>query len=358
VWPSAVLIRSFRDMKIAVRAMVAASIVAVLVVPAREVQAAPLAAPVRAAATNSPCTEWKFTQPTLSTYHAVTIAHTTAAYVLGPRHPVDAKHAGIVLLHGANGNACSLWWAARLLAGRDYVTVVVGYKNNTLSSSDHAGRSALHWLRTSTHNPWHGHIATEDLAIIGHSLGAHAAADLQQTEHVRTIVALDNLRAYLKADRSSGTTCHDEGPTERIKPVVPALSVGSEQDCYDTDAFDHTANKLSGFLAWLTKSVPVLQATLANSTHRQFTGTADFTKAHQIQLVRTSNYMIMWLNIWLRRHRDVYPRLIAATVAGAPVTAILSGAAGFGSAAYLPADGTWKGKECWDLRKQQCGPTA
>src|SRR5438067_1212049 len=87
-----------------------------------------------AAHASAPCHDWPFTSPSRSVFHAAHIpvpSPTTAvasydADVLRPAKVAQGgRLPGVVLLHGKGGAKCALWWAARLLAGRGYETLVL-----------------------------------------------------------------------------------------------------------------------------------------------------------------------------------------------------------------------------------------
>src|SRR4051812_34429624 len=84
----------------------------------------------------SPCHEWPFTSPAKSIFHKAKIplpAATTGtvgydADILRPKKVGrTTRLPGIVLLHGRGGQKCALWWSARLLAGKNYETVVLTF---------------------------------------------------------------------------------------------------------------------------------------------------------------------------------------------------------------------------------------
>ena len=197
----------------------------------------------------SPCKEWSFTAPAKSIFHKAKIpmlATTTGtvgydADVLRPKKVSrTARLPGIVLLHGKGGQKCALWWAARLLAGKNYETVVLTFPSggpvaDAEASAATATRSATAWLR-SNQNPYHSNLNRHDIALVGHSLGAIAAQDVQQDPslaYIRTIVALDNLRKYLDGDPGGAVTCDPAMLARPITPRVPALGLGSETGCPD-----------------------------------------------------------------------------------------------------------------------------
>ena len=138
---------------------------------------------------SSPCHEWPFTLPSRSVFHAAhipvlsptTVVARYDADVLRPaKVPQGVRLPGVVLLHGRGGAKCALWWAARLLAGRGYETLVLTYPSSgTVAQAEPRGataaRAALAWLRSSA-NPYRSKLKANDLAVMGHSLGVDRRA--------------------------------------------------------------------------------------------------------------------------------------------------------------------------------------
>ena len=58
---------------------------------------------------------------------------------------------GAVLMHGAGGSQCGLWWAARHLAGHGYVSLVLTHAGQ-LAGHEQAVRAGVRWLRSRS-NP-------------------------------------------------------------------------------------------------------------------------------------------------------------------------------------------------------------
>src|SRR4029453_12847615 len=90
---------------------------------------------------------------------------------------------GVVVLHGLGGNKCGLWWAARLLASRRYISLVLSYPEGD-TPADHgpeavkATRSAIKYLRSPA-DPYRGLLLRNDLGLVGHSQGSIGASIVQ-----------------------------------------------------------------------------------------------------------------------------------------------------------------------------------
>jgi pimeloyl-ACP methyl ester carboxylesterase len=308
----------------------------------------------------SPCKEWAFTAPAKSIFHKVKIpvlgsatgAVRYDADVLRPKKVGrSTRLPGIVMLHGKGGQKCALWWAARLLAGKNYETVVLtfpsgGSVTDAEVSAATATRSAIAWLR-SHQNPYRSNLNANDIALVGHSLGAIAAQDVQQATsltYIKTIVALDNLRKYLDGDPGGAVTCDPALLGRPITPRVPALGLGSETGCPD---FPALTDKTTGYKNWRAANVYVEEAVLANTNHPSYAGGTPFNQAHLTQLRHAAYYMVPWLTRWLRNKPALEAALVSQTPFGIPVTQMLTDDTNrpiFTSSAFLPS------KECPELR--------
>ena len=300
---------------------------------------------------------WTFTQPGLSKFKSISIvgAHATDEWIVAPKAapPAGKRYPGAVLLHGGGGNwGTSGGWRA---SSRAVVTSSVPpatYKDQTTGVQ--ASRTALKWLRPTTQG-FRKYLAKNDNALIGYSLGAHVAVEVQQHPtalHLRTIVAIDALRRYVKNDYSAATTCN-AAPSGQVKPVVPVLGLGSETGCWPDPPAHPSEDKLAGFTWWQSHKVPAMQATLANANHGDFSGEIhQGVFAHERQIHNSAYYIVSWLGVFLRANKSLYADLVDQTpgMNAPPITDVLTAKPGYGSAAFLPADGAWPGKICADLR--------
>jgi pimeloyl-ACP methyl ester carboxylesterase len=327
---------------------------------------------VPAGARAAPCPDWSFTAPGASKYHAATIPNASAsghrtlpAIVLRPKKAGKKKLPGVLLLHGRGGNRCALWWAARLLASKGFETLVVTYpsdgpKGSGLESAAATSiKGVLAWFR-STANPYRKNLNRNKLGLVGHSLGALVAADLQQDAglpYLKTIVAFDNLRAYLLNDVSGGVDCDPTMLSGPITPRLPALSLGSETAC---PTHPSAASKRTGYDVWRAAGVNVMEAVIAGIRHPGFSG-GNVNPQHATLLKHVAYYTVPWLKRWLKAKSHTAKASFEAALTsqaplGIPVTQMLFDPAnlpatnppidpaGWVSAAFLPS------KECTDLR--------
>jgi pimeloyl-ACP methyl ester carboxylesterase len=242
---------------------------------------------------------------------------------------------GAVVMHGIDANPCSVRWLARLLAGRGYF-VVSPYRPPTTDPAQHADdvaeakkhmaaeRAGYEYLRSAAF-PFSGFVSPDDISLVGHSLGASAAAVLQgeHLDGVRTIVALDGLRRYGAHDRGLPFNCTGK-PGLPIKPVVPALGLASEAVCSASPhPHDHELRK-TGYRRWRQARVASVVTALKGFQHTSFTGSGNGP-----QLKRVAHIVMPWL--------DHYQRGASASPLATFPTNWLSHK--FLSAAYLPDEG-------------------
>ena len=308
---------------------------------------------------SSPCHEWPFTLPSRSVFHAAhipvlsptTVVARYDADVLRPaKVPQGVRLPGVVLLHGRGGAKCALWWAARLLAGRGYESrgahlPVQGTVAQAEPRGATAARAALAWLRSSA-NPYRSKLKANDLAVMGHSLGA-TSQDVQQDAslpYVKTIVALDNLRRYLIGDPGGAVSCDPSTLAGPITPRVPALGLGSLTGCPPPD--QALTDKTTGYKNWRAagcssrKLCSRTATTTGTRAARRSTRRTVLSSSMRRTSTRLARAMVA------RRHN-------AGREARAPDTARNSSAAmlandtsapAFTSSAFLPS------KECPELR--------
>ena len=130
-----------------------------------------------------------------------------AGTVLRPRGPLRTlgRMPGVVLMHGAGGSQCGLWWAARHLAGHGYVTLVLTHQGN-LAGHEQAVRTGVRWLRSRS-NPFRDLTLRNRIGLAGHSQGSNASMLAQDEPGVRALVALDSLKRFARGDRAAAIGC-------------------------------------------------------------------------------------------------------------------------------------------------------
>src|SRR5262245_54051285 len=134
---------------------------------------------------------------------------------------------GVVLMHGAGGSQCGLWWAARHLAGHGYVTLVLTHQGN-LDGHERAVRTGVRWLRSRA-NPFADRTLRNRIGLAGHSQGSNASMLAQDEPGVRALAALDSLKRFAPGDRAAAIGC--TGRRRPVTPLVPALGFAMDGPC-------------------------------------------------------------------------------------------------------------------------------
>jgi dienelactone hydrolase len=253
------------------------------------------------------------------------------------------------IMHGKGANPCSIWWLARLLAGKGWIVVDVyrppsSNQSPTLQTQKHidALKASVRYLR-SPGFPYAGNVDAKRLVLIGHSLGAGAASVLQgEIPGVKAVVALDNLHKWDIADPGTYINCVGKHHTV-TNPRVPALGFASDTTCTAPTAPAITPEtKLTGYGWWRHRHMPVVELVMRGFSHGDFTSAATDEK-----LERVTHFVLPWLGDALQTAPTFADILNpTATVqfsqpATQPIKSWLS--LFFHSAAYVP------GNHCMDL---------
>ena len=143
-----------------------------------------------------------------------------------------------VLMHGAGGSQCGLWWAARHLAGHGYVTLVLTHAGQLAGHSRPCARASAGSARALT--PSGVSLCEPGSGWSGHSQGSNASMLAQDEPGVRALAALDSLKRFAQGDRAAAIGCRRpsqacgadragaglcDGPAVRKPPalIVPGL---------------------------------------------------------------------------------------------------------------------------------------
>ena len=256
--------------------------------------------------------------------------------------PADAvaypgKRPLVVLQHGLGGSQCGLHWAARMLAGHGYTSMVwtSPTEATTLGSfSDalDAMRSALAFARSPA-NPYADATDTSRITLAGHSLGSITSSLVQGVGEpgVVAIVALDTLRRYVNGDPGGAQDECVNPPGAEVTPTVPALSFAMDLPCEANPTYAPDDLKLTGFSWWRAAGIPAMQLVLRGFDHIDFSrGGTD--AQHQL----LAHYWLLWSRLWVDGDASARAELLAPEVDETPTRDLLSER--FRSAAYLPPD--------------------
>lgn len=252
----------------------------------------------------------------------------TVAYP-GPR-PV------VVLQHGLGGSKCGLYWLARLLAGHGYVTLTW---TSPKQGNDDAGsfingldatRSAIAFAKAPA-NPFSATSDGSRIGVGGHSMGSIIASYVQQDpdSSVRAIVALDNLRRWVKGDPGAAAQDCLGGQGGEITPRVPALGFAKDETCAALPDVNPPELKEAGFEQWRAYGVPSMELVMRGFVHGDFAQGGDERKHKLI-----SHYVLAWFQRWISDDPSALNDLLATEVEGEQTASILS--TQFRSGAYLP----------------------
>jgi dienelactone hydrolase len=234
---------------------------------------------------------------------------------------------GVVLMHGAGGSQCGLWWAARHLAGHGYVTLVVTHDGN-LTGHEEAVRTGVRWLRSHS-NPFRDFTRRNRIGLAGHSQGSNASMLAQDEPGVRALVALDSLKRFAQGDRAAAIDC--ARPRRRpVTPLVPALGFAMDGPCVNRPALIAPDLKKTGHALWRSAGRPTMTLVMRGFEHSSFT-----SRGTEEQLRGVGHFLRAWFDRYLARDRSATRRILARRVAGVPTRQLLSTT--FRSAAYLPA---------------------
>ena len=238
----------------------------------------------------------------------------------------------VVVLPGGGAAISSVEWAASRLAGSGYVALIVLPASGGSTASYHtAAVSGIDFLQSAA-NPVRAGTDTGRVGVAGWSLGARSLSRTQAEDaRVDALVAWDNLAVSESGDAGS-PACINVPGTLRA-PRVPALGQASET-CAERGA----ESKKTAYEAWRAAGVPTVQVVFAGATHFYWSAQAP-QAAHDL----SHHYTHAWFDRWLKGDGTATTRLLARTVNGRPVDAVLS--ATFRSAAAVD------GRSCADLRR-------
>jgi pimeloyl-ACP methyl ester carboxylesterase len=172
------------------------------------------------------------------------------------------------------------------------------------------GALDAHDYLVSSANPARRLLDPRRVGVIGHSLGAYAAAltaNGDPKRRFRVGVAMDSYASFM----------------HHVGPRVPTLYLQSEQELFSgprlmappPTALHGTRRDYASFVR---HSLPVQYVVLAGSTHQEFAylgPEAHLPASSRGQRVATY-YVLAWLDRWLKGSRDARSRLLATTFDG------------------------------------------
>lgn len=213
-----------------------------------------------------------------------------------------------------------------------YVALVVRPASAGSTASYHvAAVSGVDFLQSDA-SPARAATDTGRVGVAGWSLGARSLTRTQAEDaRVDALVAWDNLAVSESGDAGSPACTNVPGPLRA--PRVPALGLASES-CPERGA----EAKKTAYEAWRAAGVPAAQLVFAGATHFAWSAQAP-AAAHDL----SHHYTRAWFHRWLKGDTAATARLLARTVEGRPLEAVLS--ATFASAATLD------GRSCATLRQ-------
>jgi pimeloyl-ACP methyl ester carboxylesterase len=281
----------------------------------------------------SPCpTQASFAWQGSSEFRQVTVqVPGSAAYqgtVLrpaGPRRQLGRRPA-VVLMHGAGGSQCGLWWAARFLAGHGYVTLVLTHDGDQPGHVE-AVRTGVRFLRSRA-NPFRGVTLANRIGLAGHSQGSNAVMLAQDEPGVRALVALDSLKRYAIGDPAAAVHCNAR-PRNPIAPRVPALGFAMDLPCVQRPTVTDPELKKTGHVLWRSAGQPTMTLVMRGFAHEDFTA-----RGSEAQQREVGHFMLAWFDRYLRNGRSATRRILARRVNGVRTRQLLSTT--FRSAAFLP----------------------
>jgi hypothetical protein len=223
------------------------------------------------------------------------------------------RRPGVVLMHGAGGDQCSQWWEARALAGHGYVALSLGRApTDSLDAFVQEVRSGVRYLRSAA-NPAARRTNRNRIGLTAHSLGTPAIAIVQQDEPgVRAIASLDSLSSVYRSAPKQ--------PLQRAHPKVPALGESADST-YPRRMNEGIDPYREGYGAWRQAHLPAMEVVFRGFVHNDFAAPGPDAK-HQLE----AHYVVAWFDRWLLGRRSAAKRLVARTVDGQPLAAVLSAA--------------------------------
>ncbi len=257
--------------------------------------------------------------------------------IFKPADPVEypGRRPLVVLQHGINGGQCALYWAARLLAGHGYVTMIWKadanpVKEQAFVNAVDAMRSAIAFARTPS-NPFGDVTDTDRIGLGGHSMGSIVTSLVQGDGDpgVRAAIASDNLRKWISGDPGAASEQCANPMAGEVSPTVPALGFAKDEPCNSAPDYAPPDLKQSGFRHWRSAGVPSMELVMRGFDHEDFSAGGSEQQHRYL-----AHYYLAWYGYWLDGDSSQLAELLSETVDGVPTESILSSR--FLSGAFLP----------------------
>lgn len=280
----------------------------------------------------------------------------------------DGRLPAVVITPGSGPGLQSMYqWSARDLAGHGYLALTVdpqgvgrsqtfgtvpctasgcpGVPFQQTGNYEDATTSGIDFLLSHA-DPARTLLNPNEIGAAGHSLSARAVSYLQGVDHrIKAIVAWDNLASNLEGDAGApsgggagGSLIGGEipGPATPVTPRVPALGEASDGYGADDPTDRSPEQKKTAYEVWRSAGVPAMETVFKGAGHLDWAQTANNSKSDEASLEAFEYYTRAWFDLYLRHDRAATARLLARTVDGEPLAAVLSSQ--FISAAFLPAE--------------------
>lgn len=169
------------------------------------------------------------------------------------------------------------------------------------------GAIDAHGFLLSKENPARSLVDQHRIALMGHSLGAHAAALTANGDPRRRFSAAVAMDSFARLGHG-------------VQPRVPTMYLQSEQELFSGPRLAPPppealhATRLD-YPSYVRRGVPVLFGVLAGSTHQEFAyvGPESRLPASSTGQRVATYYALAWLDRWLKRQPSADRRLLAAT---------------------------------------------
>jgi hypothetical protein len=225
------------------------------------------------------------------------------------------------MLPGGGAGLSSTEWAAQRLARDGYVVCLVLPEGSTESLYANASVSGLDFLASAA-NPFLTECDNGRAGICGWSLGGRSLTKVQDEDgRVKCLVAWDNLALSEKGD--GGSPLGNNRPQLWRTPRVPAMGQAS------LNGFTSSEAKITAWKWWREYGQPTMEVVFEAPNHFWWSGSG----STELKRDQSHHYTLAWFDRWLKNDASASARLLATSVAGTPISTLLSN--GIRSAAFF-----------------------